>query len=150
MTCKGWLLAPSKPVNHLMPSHLHKGFISPIPARAEKEGHFKRVSKIITVRTRMEPLKLSDFTAKTAWHFCRSFIILPCQKVIGLLAIWSVKELPVGKNKQGHPLQLTKNKTKQKNKKTEDRFGLVKQTDIPSTAPQASGRRTGFFPTVDF
>lgn len=151
--CKGRLLAPPKPVNHLLPSHLHKAvqlsFVSPIPARAEKETHFKRLPKIISGRTRMEPLKLSDFTAETARHFRRSFIILPCQKFIGQLASWSVKELLVGKNKQGHPSYFTKSKPKQNNK-TEDRSGFQKQADIPSPTLPGSGRCSSFFLTVDF
>lgn len=127
--CKRCLLAPSKPVNHLMPSHLHRGlqisFISPVPVRAEIEVSFNGVSKIFAARTRMKPPKLSDFTAEAAWHFCGSFIILPCQKVIGLLAVWSVKQLLVGKNKQGrHPLFFTKNITGKN--KIGNRFVLLK------------------------
>lgn len=52
----------------------------------------------------------------------------------------------VGRNKQDHSLYFTKNETKHNNNKIEDRFGLLKQMDIPSTTFQGQEGAPVSFP----
>lgn len=121
--------------------------------QSQNRSAFNRGSKPITTRTGMKPLQLSDFTAETAWHFGRTFITLPCQEVIGLLAAWSAKQLLVGKNKwEHHPLYFTKHFTKKWKMITRQRIDLdgLNRWIFPQHKWQVSVGHSNFFPAVDF